>query len=122
MPPPKTGPTTTVVRLPKAQVAAAEAATGLRGGQAVRAALDGATATEDRILTLEELAVLTDRKLTMMQAAIARLEGARSPAGAREATGLPSGEAVRKVLGKALTLGSRVEALEARLAALEGGR
>ena len=42
MPPrPTTGPTTTVVRLPKAQVAAAEAATGLRGGQAVRARLDG---------------------------------------------------------------------------------
>ena len=56
MPPPKTGPTTTVVRLPKAQVAAAEAATGLRGGQAVRARLDGATTTEDRLLTLEEQA------------------------------------------------------------------
>ena len=57
MPPrPTTGPTTTVVRLPKAQVAAAEAATGLRGGQAVRAALDGATTTEDRLLTLEEQA------------------------------------------------------------------
>ena len=56
MPPPKTGPTTTVVRLPKAQVAAAEAATGLRGGQAVRAVLDGATTTEDRLLTLEEQA------------------------------------------------------------------
>ena len=56
MPPrPTTGPTTTVVRLPKAQVAAAEAATGLRGGQAVRAVLDGAT-TEDRLLTLEEQA------------------------------------------------------------------
>ena len=84
MPPrPTTGPTTTVVRLPKAQVAAAEAATGLRGGQAVRAVLDGAT-TEDRLLTLEELAVLTDRKLMELQAAIARLEGARSPAGAPE--------------------------------------
>ena len=57
MPPrPTTGPTTTVVRLPKAQVAAAEAATGLRGGQAVRAVLDGATTTEDRLLTLEEQA------------------------------------------------------------------
>ena len=57
MPPrPTTGPTTTVVRLPKAQVAAAEAATGLRGGQAVRARLDGATTTEDRPLTLEEQA------------------------------------------------------------------
>ena len=43
-------------------------------------------------------------------------------AAAREATGLPSGEAVREVLGRALTLGSRVEALEARLAALEGDR
>lgn len=84
MPPPKTGPTTTVVRLPKAQVAAAEAATGLRGGQAVRAVLDGATTTEDRLLTLEELAVLTDRKLTMMQAAIARLEGSRSLTSAPE--------------------------------------
>lgn len=41
---------------------------------------------------------------------------------AREATGLPSGEAVRKVLSEALAIGSRVEALEARLAALEGGR
>lgn len=60
MPPrPTTGPTTTVVRLPKAQVAAAEAATGLRGGQAVRAVLDGATATEDRILTLEGSRSLT---------------------------------------------------------------
>ena len=85
MPPrPTTGPTTTVVRLPKAQVAAAEAATGLRGGQAVRAVLDGATATEDRLLTLEELAVLTDRKLTMMEAAIARLEGSRSLTSAPE--------------------------------------
>ena len=43
-------------------------------------------------------------------------------AAAREATGLPNGEAVREVLGRALTLGSRVDALEARLAALEGGR
>ena len=43
-------------------------------------------------------------------------------AAAREATGLPSGEAVREVLGRALTLDSRVDALEARLAALEGGR
>ena len=84
MPPPKTGPTTTVVRLPKAQVAAAEAATGLRGGQAVRAVLDGATTTEDRLLTLEELAVLTDRKLMELQAAIARLEGSRSLTSAPE--------------------------------------
>ena len=60
MPPrPTTGPTTTVVRLPKAQVAAAEAATGLRGGQAVRAVLDGATTTEDRILALEGSRSLT---------------------------------------------------------------
>ena len=43
-------------------------------------------------------------------------------AAAREATGLPNGEAVREVLGRALALGSRVDALEARLAALEGGR
>jgi hypothetical protein len=40
-------------------------------------------------------------------------------AAAREATGLDSGPAVREVLGKALTLGSRVEALEARLHRLE---
>jgi len=43
-------------------------------------------------------------------------------AAAREATGLPSGEAVRRVLSEVLAIGSRVEALEARLAALEGGR
>jgi hypothetical protein len=43
-------------------------------------------------------------------------------AAAREATGLPNGEAVREVLGRALTLDSRVDALEARLAALEGDR
>ena len=52
--------------------------------EGMRAVLDGATTTEDRLLTLEELAVLTDRKLMELQAAIARLEGSRSLTSAPE--------------------------------------
>ena len=68
------------------------------------------------------IALLMGRTPTVAEPAVPVRVPPSMIAAAREATGLPNGEAVREVLGRALTLDSRVEALEARLAALEGGR
>ena len=68
------------------------------------------------------IALLMGRTPAVAEPAVPVRVPPRMIAAAREATGLPNGEAVREVLGRALSLGSRVDALEARLAALEGDR
>lgn len=68
---------TVLIRIPATQAEAAQSATGLPQGPAVRACLAAGIGQEDRLLTLEEWAAKADAAMDDLRAAVRRLEQER---------------------------------------------